>query len=124
MLKIDEKYFKEQDELYIYNKGLWVELKEIYENQLKEIQEIENEFIKLGMPKEKIEELISNLKTQYVFLEKIPKHFNEMLQEQFNLTSKEIDALIIDESSMADIETMGRLLGTIKLENLKLSGCI
>jgi len=92
--KVDEKYFKEQDELYIYNKGLWAELKEIYENQLKEIQEIENEFSKLGMPKEKIEEIVSNLKTQYIFLEKIPKHFNEILQEQFNLTSKEIDALV------------------------------
>ncbi len=35
------------------------------------------------------------------------------------IPEKEIDALIIDESSMVDIETMGRLLGTIKLDNLK-----
>jgi len=93
--KIDEKYIDEQDNLYIYNKGLWQEIKEIYKNQIQEIENIKNEFRKIGMNEDKINEIVENqIKTQYVFLERIPKHFNEMLQEEYGLTSKDLDALI------------------------------
>jgi len=93
--KFDKKYIKEQDEKYIYNLGLWQEIKEIYEKQLQDIEKIKEEFKKIGMSDDKINEIVENqIKTQYIFLEKIPKHFNEMLQEEFGLTSKDLDALI------------------------------
>ena len=92
---VDENYFETQDEKYIYNKGLWSELKDIWLKQEKEIQELRNEFKKLGMNDDKIEELVDNqIKTQYIYLEKIPKHFNDMLQEEFQLSAKDLDALV------------------------------
>ena len=106
--EVNLDYIKDQDEKYIYNLGLWGEIKEIYENQLEELEKLKKDFKIIGMAEDKIDEYLNNqIKTQYMFLEKIPKHFNDMLSETYNLTSKDIDALIEIDLGYDAVTTRG-----------------
>ena len=74
--------------------------------------------------KEKLDRL-ADIKTIHRFISKEFRSYFDFdyyilkLNEISNNEKKKVDAIIIDESSMVDIKTMGWLLGTINLDNLK-----
>ncbi len=95
---IDENNYEEKlnelNKKYIYNKDLIPELKEIMEKQFAQKNKLKASFKALGLPEEQVNEMTNNVFNQYIMMNKLPKHYNHYLRENYNLEEENIDALI------------------------------